>query len=207
MPTRIVKRQVDKKSSDSMQAHWSKKQKYEAVVLYKSVGNLAAVGRTLGIPYATLKVWKDSDWFKEVSNEIATEMRTKRSKRLDRLIEKATDLIEDNLTHGEWIYRNDQLVRKPVNTLTAAKVLNTAFDKQIVLEKLALEEKQVQSVVKTEERLQTLFSEFQKFARAKEIKSEPETAEGGDPESTEPDENPDVQDVEVIDPTEDEPIA
>lgn len=179
MPSTLIKRQLDKKPTDSKSAHWSKKQKYDAVVLYKSVGNLMAVGRTLGIPYVTLKSWKDTDWWRDISNDIASEMRTKRSRRLDKLIDLATDLIEDNLQNGDWVFTNGKLLRRPVNALTAAKVLSTAFDKQTVLEKLAQEEKQVETQMKTEERLATLFKEFQRFSKAKDVS--PEQVEGGDP--------------------------
>lgn len=186
MPTKIYRRQVNKNPKiHGPQAQWSEKQKYEAVALYKMVGSLRAVGRSLGIPEETMRNWHQSEWWKRVEDEITTESRVKRSKRLDKLVDLASDIIEDRLANGDYVYdaKSGTLRRKPVNALTAQKVLQTAIDKQVLLEQLAKEDKKLESQEKMTDRLATIYDQMLKFAKAKDITAIAER-KGGDPEST-----------------------
>lgn len=184
MPLKTYKRQVNKDPKrDGPHARWSEKQKYEAVALYKMVGNLRAVGQSLGIPEETMRNWHQSEWWKVVEDEIATEARVKRTKRLDKLVDLATDIVEDRLQNGDWIYnaQTGDLRRKPVNALTASRILSTTVDKQVLLENLAKDAKKIETAEKIQDRLEFLWHEMTRFARAKDVSADStRVREGGD---------------------------
>ena len=46
-------------------SHWTQNQKLQAVSTYLMLGNMAETAVVTGIPLATLKIWKVTDWFKE----------------------------------------------------------------------------------------------------------------------------------------------
>ena len=186
MPVKYYKRQVNKNpKKDGPKARWSEKQKFEAVAMYKMVGSLRAVGNTLGIPEETMRNWHQSDWWKQMEDEIATESRTVRSKRLDKLVDLATEIVEDRLTNGDYTYdaKSGTLRRKPVNALTAGKILSTAVDKQVLLEKLAQDSRKAETQERIESRLAFLMDEMHRFAKSKDVTRESVRLEGGDPES------------------------
>lgn len=199
MPFKTYKREVDRKKSDPPKSRWSQKQKYEAVALYKMVGSLRAVGATLGIPEETMRNWHQSEWWRQIEDEIATEARVKRSKRLDSLVDKATEIVEDRLENGDFIYdvKSGTLRRKPVNAVTAGKILATAVDKQVMLENLARDAKKAVSQEKVQDRLAFLLEEMHKFAKAKTIQGEriTDSVEGGDPSLPPPNEEDVVEAV------------
>lgn len=171
MAVRIHKRIVDKNIyRDGRSAHWSPKQRFEAVALYKVVGSLRIVSQTLGIPFDTIKVWKQKDWWREYEQEIIQEARTTRSKKLDRIINKSAELLEDRLENGDiYLGKDGEIRRKPINANTASKILTTTIDREVLLEKLQQESKQTESKETMDARLANLFQEFQKFAKSKTI--------------------------------------
>jgi hypothetical protein len=183
MTTRYYTRKVNKKRGDSKQAQWSPKQKFEAVALYRTLGSLRAVSDSTGIPIDTIKHWHLTDWWKEYELEITTEARIVRSKRLDKIINKSAEILEDRLENGDWVLDPEgKPRRKPINANTASKILTTTIDREVLLEKLQQENKQLDTKEEMDVRLSKLFQEFQKFAKSKtiEIVREDEP-KGGDP--------------------------
>jgi hypothetical protein len=152
------------------------------------VGSLRIVSQTLGIPIDTVKHWHLKDWWKEYEDEISTQARTARSKKLEKIVEKSAEIIEDRLENGDWyISQSGELRRKPVNAQTAAKIMTSTIDKEVLLERLAQESKKTESEEKMTDRIAKIFSEFQNFAKAKTINSvdavvvEENQPKGGDP--------------------------
>lgn len=182
MTTRHYTRQIDKKpGKDPQNSHWSDKQKYEAVALYRLVGSLRAVANTLGIPEITVKKWHLQDWWKEYEEEVRQSARAELTGKMKKVADKAIKVVEDRLENGEWIFdqKRGELKRRPIGAHVANQILKDSVDRQILIEKLQREDKKEATQEQIGTRLMQLHEEFARFSKAKTI-----SQEGGDPTST-----------------------
>lgn len=120
---------------------WSDKQKIEAVQSYLLLGNLALTSRILKIPEITLRVWKTTEWWHNVVDDIRQQESMEMSGRLKKIIDASLAATEDRLLNGDMMYDNKtgQMVRKPVNMRDAHKVAVDLMDKKKLLDKEVLE--------------------------------------------------------------------
>lgn len=179
MTVKWVRQEVDKdRKKHGLYDRYSTKQKYECVVLYKMVGNIAVISKQMGIPEHTIYNWRTLDWWKEIEEQIRTESRSKLGKNLQNLVDKAYATVEDRLDNGDYVYdqKLGKLVRKPVNANVAAGILKDSIDKTFLLEKLQKEEKKEINQEKITETLLKVAKEFEKFAKTKTVEAivEPE---------------------------------
>lgn len=168
MATRTYTREVDKpRNSINSSEQWSTKQKFEAVALYKLLGNLVEVSAQTRIPVQTLRQWHIKDWWKDYELEIAQGSRSKLSAKLERVRDRAIAVVEDRLEHGDFVFdqKTGQILRKPVNAQTAGKILVDTVDKSILIDKLNQEHKLTMSIDKMSDRIATLHETFGKLAR------------------------------------------
>lgn len=176
MVTTYVKVERDKDPErDRSNERYSTKQKYEAVVLYKMIGNLTTVAKHKGIPIQTLHEWHTKDWWFEIEEEIRKESRSKLGKNLQSIVDKAFEEVIDRLEEGDWIYDQKQgkMIRKPIGAHTVNQILNDGLNKTFFMEKLQREEKQEEKEEEMQERLLKLSKEFEKYTKAREIIAEP----------------------------------
>lgn len=141
---------------------WSDKQKIEAVQHYLLVGNLALTSRVLGIPEVTLRLWKTTEWWKNVVEDLRLQENMEMSARLKRLVEASLVAVEDRLVAGDWMYdqKSGQMVRKPVNIRDAHKVAVDLMDKRTMLEKAAAP---IQEQLPEDNKLEKLAEKFASF--------------------------------------------
>jgi transposase-like protein len=141
---------------------WSDKQKIEAVQHYLLVGNLALTSRVLGIPEVTLRLWKTTEWWKNVVEDLRLQENMEMSARLKRLVEASLVAVEDRLVAGDWMYdqKTGQMVRKPVNIRDAHKVAVDLMDKRTMLEKAAAP---IQEQLPEDNKLEKLAEKFASF--------------------------------------------
>jgi len=177
MPVRYYKRIVDKTKNDSAAAHYSPKQKLEAVTAYLMLGKVSLVAGATGIPEETLRNWKRTDWWKEMEKEVRSSNNTELTGRLRQIVNKSMTVIEDRLESGDFMYnpKTDTFTRRPVGAKVAGDILSKAIDKQILIDRMEREPQA--DAAKIEDRLKTIqdkLLEFSRFAKAKEIPSKGE---------------------------------
>lgn len=166
--------EVDKDPrKDKRTAQYSEKQRYEAVVLYKMIGNLTNVAKHMGIPVQTLHLWHTQDWWNEAEEEIRVESRSKLGKNLQGIVDKAFKEVEDRLENGDWIYDQKQgkMIRKPLGGHTVNQILKDSLDKTFFLEKLKKEEKKDVNQEQISETLLKLAKEFERFTKSRTIEA------------------------------------
>ena len=166
MPVKHYKRQVNKKKGDIKQAQYSDKQRYEAVITYLALGNMAIVADATGIPHDTLRHWKMQPWWKDLEQQAREQKRLQISGKLSRVIEKAAKVVEDRLEHGDYrINKNGDLLRIPVNAKTAGDILTKSIDKQVLLDKIEeVPETKEEAVL---DRLESIAKRLQEAAKLK----------------------------------------
>ena len=175
------KRNVSKRKNRPVEAttnkRWSDKQKLETVQTYFMLGgNLTLVGKTLGIPYPTLQVWKHSEWWHNLEDEFRKEEKIQLSTKLKKIADTGLSVIADRMEKGDWVLnqKTGELVRRPVLMKDAAKV---AMDASTLHTKLDLGENHTVSAEHIEDKLNKLAKAFSDLARGVTNQEAAETIE------------------------------
>jgi hypothetical protein len=119
-------------------AHWSERQKLEAVTTYLMVGKWPVVSDATGIPIDTLKKWKQADWWEDLEREIRRSSNIEVGGKLKVIINKAASVVEDRLENGDLVYNpsTNSFTRKPIGAKIASEIMVKSIDRNILLEKL-----------------------------------------------------------------------
>lgn len=144
---------------------YSDSQKIEAVTTFLMTGSVTMTATLLKININTIKLWRKSEWWKEVENDLRTQEDLQLSKRLQTIVTKSLDIVEDRLECGDFVYdqKSGKMRRKPVAMRDAAKVMMDLQNKREVLIDRHLQEQSV-STDKIENTLAKLAEEFAKIA-------------------------------------------
>lgn len=103
-PKRAEKRSNIRRAVASKGRWWSDGQKLEAVQTFLVLGSVKLTAATLKIPEITVKVWRQSAWWKELEAELKLQDELQVSARLRKIAEKSYAEVEDRLEHGNWVY-------------------------------------------------------------------------------------------------------
>src|SRR6185437_15902379 len=93
-----------RKEGEIYRRRYSDSQKIEAVTTYLMLGSLTMVAAMLKININTLKVWKKSEWWKEVEQDLRVQEDLQLSKRLQHIVTKSLNVVEDRLESGDFVY-------------------------------------------------------------------------------------------------------
>ena len=155
------------RSVTSKASWWSDKQKLEAAQTYLVLGNLAMTSRLLGIPEITLRVWKASNWWKELVEDIKVQEKIELSARMKKMVDAAHTVVANRLENGDPILnqKTGEIVMKPVSMKDAHKVAVDLMNQREMVEKATkpVEETAVQD----EDKLKMLAERFAEFALKK----------------------------------------
>lgn len=145
---------------------WTQSQKLQAVSTYLMLGNMSETALVTGIPLPTLKLWKQSDWFKDYALQLQTEDVQQMSSSLKKVIDKALKAVEDRLDLGDAQFdqKTGDIIRIPVKAHVALKITTDLMTKQQKLYENPVKE-QVEKTI--DDRLLKLSEEFARFATAK----------------------------------------
>jgi len=145
---------------------WSQNQRLQAVSTYLMLGNMSETAIVTGIPLPTLKLWKQTDWFKEYSLQLQTEDVQQMDSNLKRVINKALKATEDRLDLGDAQFdqKTGEIVRVPVKAHVALKITTELLTKQQKLNENPIKEELEKTI---DDRLLKLSEEFAKFASNK----------------------------------------
>lgn len=154
-----------KQGEGGYRRHYSDSQKIEAVTTYLMLGSLRMTASMLKISINTLKLWRKSEWWKDVERDLRTQEDLQLSKRLQQIVNKSLDVIEDRMDHGDFVYdqKLGEMRRKPVSMRDTNKILTDMQDRRDVLIDRHLSEQSV-STDKIEKTLKNLAEEFARIA-------------------------------------------
>ena len=147
-------------------SHWTQNQKLQAVSTYLMLGNMPETAIVTGIPLATLKIWKATDWFKEYCLQLQSEDVQQMDSNLKRVINKALKATEDRLDLGDAQFdqKTGEIIRIPVKAHVALKITTELMTKQQKLYDSPIKEEVEKTI---DDRLLKLSEEFARFATMK----------------------------------------
>lgn len=154
--------------------HYSDSQKIEAVTTYLMVGSINMVSAMLKININTLKMWKLTEWWKEMEKDLRIQEDLQLSKRLQNIVSKSLDVVEDRMENGDFIYdqKTGKMKRKPVSMRDAHKVMIDMSDRRDELINRHIANESITND-KIEETLNNLAKEFARIASQVTAKSPP----------------------------------
>ena len=141
-------------------------QKIEAVTTYLMLGNLTMVATMLKININTLKLWKKSEWWKDIERDLRTQEDLQLSKRLQNIVTKSLDVVEDRMDNGDFVYdqKSGKMRRKPVSMRDAHKVMMDLNQRHDELVDRHISNESV-STDKIEQTLKNLAEEFARISK------------------------------------------
>jgi hypothetical protein len=150
---------------------YTDKQKLEAVTTYLMLGSIELTAATLRIAPRTLWLWKKTEWWNELVNEVKKEDRLIISAKLRKVLDKSWHLVEDRLENGDWFFnqKTGELQRKPVGIRDASQV---AFQAAQLFDKMDREDHFVVATEQIEDKLNKLAQAFTDLANGKKLKTE-----------------------------------
>jgi hypothetical protein len=159
-----VQRLKDKERKRRVARGWySDKQKLEAVQVWLMCGSMVQTAAALGIPEPTIEKWRYTDWWKELADQIKAEGRVKLTGRLQKVVSRSLDQLEERIENGDWVLdsKSGQLIRKPLLARDLTRITTDFMDSSRKLESVTKEEATAQAV---EDRLKLLADSFASFA-------------------------------------------
>lgn len=108
---------------------YTDERRWEVVALYLVKGSVNAVSRETGVPPSTICSWKKSDWWHDVSNQIAAETEEKRRSGFSLIVEKSIDGVLDRIENGDEVHTKDGIKRIKMGGKELMITGATAYDK------------------------------------------------------------------------------
>lgn len=178
--------------------HYTEKEKMNAVCVFAVSGNSRRVAELTKIPEATIRQWKQTEWWQELLKRIHVEEDEELDTNLTKLVNKAVDAVNDRLEEGDWVYnpKLDKLIRKPVGIKDLAIVTAITIDKRQLLRG---QPTQRVEKISQDERLLALQDKFRKFAEARDITQEAEVIEVQEAELIEDEDYEEDENLESVD--------
>ena len=143
---------------------YTDKEKLEAVKLYLITGNQRATAAALNIHWTTINQWVQTQWFKELTQQIRNEGHIQLSNKLKTIASKALDVTLDRLENGEFIYnqKTGEMMRKPVQARDAHKIAVDFLEQSGKVEAAQTKEVTDQAVAGRLDQLAAAFIEMSK---------------------------------------------
>ena len=125
----IPRKRAMRKLKDA-EKHWGDQQKMEAVEVYTLLGgNIMQTAIALQISRPTVQRWTKTAWWKELYDEVKQQDNIVLSLRLQKIVTRSLDLVEDRLEKGDIFYDQKQgkVIRKEVSLRDAHQVFKDSF--------------------------------------------------------------------------------
>jgi hypothetical protein len=149
---------------------WDEKTRLELVQSYILTGSLAVAAGICKVPLPTAKVWKQSQWFRDLELELRQGAKLKLSSKLNKIVESSMTQLADRIENGDYIWDKvaKEYKRKPITAEVAQKITAQLIDRTLQVEKAA------QTGTVTDEgldaRLEKLRMEMKEFAKRPSLK-------------------------------------
>lgn len=123
---------VRSKNKVSKTGAWSDEKRWQAVTEFVNTGNLYEVHRVCRIPYPTLKVWKNEEWFKEAIKEVQAQLDEGKDSKYNKILTTTIDGIQDRLENGDHILdsKTGEVIRIPVKLKDLNRTLKDVQEQQ-----------------------------------------------------------------------------
>ena len=105
-------------------------------------GNTTLTAHACGIAPRTVFLWKNTDWWKQIYNDLRKQEKLELSAKAKNILDKSMEVLADRVANGDYIYdsKKGELVRKPINAQVAIKITTDLMERKAILDKETEEE-------------------------------------------------------------------
>jgi hypothetical protein len=142
--------------------------KLKAVTVYAATGNIEKVSEISGVPYHTVRAWRNSEWFQGLLREVWQENNEKIDAKFTAIVEKSLDEVLDRLENGDVrLSKDGKVVRVPISAKDLSLVSAINVDKRQLLRGLptSRSESVDSASSRTVDRLEKLAETFESLAK------------------------------------------
>lgn len=174
-PTKLIRHQG---------SWWPDDKKLEAATVYAVVRNWEKTADLVKIDVKSLQKMAQNAWWDEIVIKVIKGKNDELDAKITQTLDKALDLIQDRLDHGEEHYntKTGSTYRLPVKARDVAVITSVLFDKRQLIRG---EPTSRTENLSTEQKLAILKENFEKLAKSKGINTNSEIIEGEAHESSE----------------------
>lgn len=140
--------------------------KHKAIKMYMNNGNLALTARTLGVDFNTMQHWRyRTNWWPELQKRFQEEADRKLAAKMDSLVSKAVEKIEDRIENGDHILdsKTGEVINVPLKAKDLTTTVKVLSDRTDVLIGRANKDSMAKEMM--EDKLAKLAKEFASFNR------------------------------------------
>lgn len=121
-----------RKNPKAPHSPWTDQTKVMVVTQYLALGKAPLVEALTGVPRQTIRLWKTQPWWGELVSEIQSEESQERDVKLDKIVNKSLEMINDRLENGDYIYnsKTSEVLRVPVKMRDISRVTVDMIQKQ-----------------------------------------------------------------------------
>ncbi len=151
----------------------SDKLKAKAVRTYMRVGSLAKTAELLDVPFSTMQSWKyRTNWWGELTKRFQEEADRKLASRMDEVVAKAVEQIEERIENGDKILdsKTGDVINVPVKMRDLTAATKTLSERTDVLLGRAAKDSIAKEMVA--DKLAKLAKEFASFSKGKTFDGE-----------------------------------
>jgi hypothetical protein len=164
---------IEKNNRPKEYGQHSDKLKAKAVRTYMRVGSLAKTAELLDVPFSTMQSWKyRTNWWGELTKRFQEEADRKLASRMDEIVAKAVEKIEDRIENGDQILdsKTGDIISVPVKMRDLTAATKTLSERTDVLLGRAQKDSIAREMV--EDKLSKLAKEFAQFSKGKTFDGE-----------------------------------
>lgn len=148
--------------------HYTDKEKYKFVTLYKLTGSLRTAATLMNISYNTAKLWHVSDWWVDMEQEVAQSARAKTNRHLVRLADLAMKEVKDRLENGDvQLDSKGKMVRIPVKAQVANRIIHDALTREEMNSRLQMDSTKLITEQSMNDRLAQIIEKFSQLGPKK----------------------------------------
>lgn len=143
---------------------WSHAVKQKAIKMYMKNGNLSLTARTLGIPFNTMQHWRyRTSWWPELQKRFQEEQDRKVASKMEELVAKAIDQVEDRIMNGDSILdsKTGDVITVPLKAKDLVNTVKVLSDRTDVLIGRATKDSAAKEAIS--DKLAKLAKEFASF--------------------------------------------
>lgn len=140
--------------------------KHKAIKMYMENGNLSLTARLLEVPFHTMQHWRyRTSWWPELQKRFQEESDRKLAAKMDKLVAKAVEKVEDRIENGDHILdsKTGDVIQVPLKAKDLTTTIKVLSERTDVLVGRANKDSVAKELM--EDKLAKLAKEFAKFNR------------------------------------------
>lgn len=134
---------AERKKHQHKLKYYSDDAKVNVIKTYLALGgNTTLTAHACGITVRTLFLWKNTEWWKQIYNDLRKQEKLELSAKAKNIVEKSLEVLADRVANGDFIYdsKTGQLIRKGIPAKDALQIADKLLERKQILDDATAED-------------------------------------------------------------------